>query len=398
MCLPKTWCSSYWATKGSSVFSDLSAIESTLRKAQAPEDVFGTLTGDTPTARAHSLKQAWHKLTQVTHPDRYADNLSSAALAQRLFVALGEWHQKAEAKIQAGTYGDGKPHVEPPKPAPHTPVSITVGKRTYIVGAPIAEGDIATIYGCTYSNGSEHRAVLKTPRSSADNDLMEVEQKTLTKIWPPGTKNDGDYRLLPRLVDSFMLKGKGSPRRVNVLSRHDAYYSLLEVAREYPQGIDFRDAVWMFKRTLAVLGFVHKMGIYHGAVLPPHVLVHPSHHGAKLIDWCYSVVGSGKVRAIVSAYKSWYPPEVIAKKPIVVGTDIFMLAKCMVHLLGGDVSTNQFPEKVPRQVQAFLQGCLLAAPTKRPDDAWGLHEEFNELLGRIVGPPKYRPFAMPARA
>jgi hypothetical protein len=53
------------------------------------------------------------------------------------------------------------------------------------------------------------------------------------------------------------------------------------------------------------------------------------------------------------------------------------------------------PSAVPRLVQAFLCGCLLPAPARRPQDAWALHDEFGDLLERLVGKPKFRPFAMP---
>ena len=382
------------------MMSDLEAIDRVLAKAHCPEDVFGELSGDTPKERSHALTLAWRKLTQVTHPDKYTGNPAAGAQGERIFILLNEWKRRADAKVAAGSYGDSKPHVEPAKPVEHHPVSVTVGKRVYTVGIPLFTGDLATIYACSWADDPNDRrqAVFKLARSAADNDLMEAEQKALATIWPKGSDSTGDRRLITEPYDSFMLKGTKGARRVNVLKRHDAYYSLAEVLATYADGIDFRDMVWMFKRALAALGFVHKLGVIHGAILPPHILIHPMHHGAKLVDWCYSVIGKGRVRAMVSSHKPYYAPEVLAKQPASEATDIYMLAKCAVALLGGEVASNRMPDKVPRQVQAFLQGCLLANPSKRPNDAWGLHEELNDLLERLVGPPKYRPFFMPARA
>jgi serine/threonine protein kinase len=371
------------------MLSDLKAIELVLSKAVAPEDVFGPLEGST-TERQHHLQAAWRKLTQVTHPDKYTGDPTAAAIAKTVFISLNEWRTSAEAKITSGTYGNGKPHVEPPKPLSHDPVTVTVSKRSYVVTSPIFTGDIATLYGCSYSEvGKDHHRVFKVARSAADNDLMEAEQRALAKLWAGGAENVGDRRLLPRFTDSFVLRNSGPARRVNVLSRHDDYYSLAEVMHVYPNGIDFRDAVWMFKRGLAVLGFVHQQGLIHGAILPAHILIHPVHHGAKLVDWCYSVSGKGHVRAVVTSHKSYYPQEVLSKKPVSPATDIYMLAKCITQLLD---------KNAPKQVQSFLQGCTLAAQAKRPDDAWGVHQEFKELIERLIGPAKYRPFTMPARA
>jgi hypothetical protein len=67
----------------------------------------------------------------------------------------------------------------------------------------------------------------------------------------------------------------------------------------------------------------------------------------------------------------------------------------VVMLLGGDPGTLRMPDAVPGKIQAFLIGCALNAPHARPNDAWELHKEFDELMYRLVGKRKYRPFAMP---
>ena len=62
-------------------------------------------------------------------------------------------------------------------------------------------------------------------------------------------------------------------------------------------GVDPRDAAWMWRRLLVALGFAHRAGVLHGAVLPEHVLIHPGEHGLVLVDWCYSVPGCHPGRA-----------------------------------------------------------------------------------------------------
>jgi len=49
-------------------------------------------------------------------------------------------------------------------------------------------------------------------------------------------------------------------------------------------------------------------------------------------------------------------------------------------------------------VRNFLRSCLLTSPARRPDDAWDLHDELDEVLRRLVGRPTYRPLAMPGMA
>jgi hypothetical protein len=50
----------------------------------------------------------------------------------------------------------------------------------------------------------------------------------------------------------------------------------------------------------------------------------------------------------------------------------------------------------PAPVAALARGCMLASPRGRPQDAWQLLGELDDLLGRLYGPRKFRPFAIPA--
>ncbi len=194
------------------------------------------------------------------------------------------------------------------------------------------------------------------------------------------------------------------------------YRGLDEVLKVYPKGLDFRDMIWIYKRMLVGVGFAHTQGYIHGALVPPHIMVDPIGHGAKLIDWCYAVntkapppdpvplgwghlkpapVPPGRVKAIVSAYKSFYAPEILRKEPVSPATDIYMLTKCAIALLGGDVEKGTVPKTVPSVLSGFLTSCIVPAPARRPQDAWELHKELDELLLKLVGKPSYRRLAMP---
>ncbi len=161
---------------------------------------------------------------------------------------------------------------------------------------------------------------------------------------------------------------------------------------------------WMWRRLLFVLGYVHRRGIVHGAVLPAHVMILPAQHGLVLVDWCYSSIasddsnGNPPIKAIVEAYRGWYPEEVLKKQVPGPATDIAMATRCVVQLMGGDPLTGNLPDRVPVPFRAFFKGCLAVRQAARPDDAWGLLHEFDELLEHL-GPPyfprRFRPFTMP---
>ena len=54
--------------------------------------------------------------------------------------------------------------------------------------------------------------------------------------------------------------------------------------------------------------------------------------------------------------------------------------------------------RAPAPLRAFLRGCTLPNPAARPQDAWSLLAELDDLLDRLYGPRAFRPFTMPATA
>jgi Protein kinase domain len=387
------------------MLSDLMAIESVLARARCPEDVFGALPSGAD--KLVWLKKAYHRIAIVVHPDKYNKQPEESQLAAEVFGKLTDWRARAEIKIKQGTYGDSKPY-DPPLARPKMNAQIIqTPKRKYIVTDLIAEGDLADVYRCTYEEDSkENQAAFKIAQSADDNDLMENEARVLGTVYAKKQKEERFYRYLPKPLDSFALRpenrasGREPPRRVNVIQLADGFVPLSAVMTAYPKGLDYRDVIWIFKRNLACLWYVHRQKlVVHGAVLPAHLLVHPIGHGAKIVDWCYAVEdwpnGTERVKAISKTHRAYYAPEILAKKPVTPQTDIYMLGKVMVALLGGDVASGHIPDAVPKQIRAFISSLIIENQSRRPDDAGKLHEEFDVLLASVVGKQKYRPLEMP---
>jgi len=375
---------------------DLKAAAESIRRAKCVEDVFGELTGSTEEQRTQ-LAVLYKRLAVVLHPDRYPDR-SEQVLANEVFQKLNSARSEAERKVDQGIYGDRRPTGATPAPSSE-PTTVTVRGHKYELDQPFASGDIADLY---LTSQDRRQLVLKVARGSQDNDLMQSEASILKSLYPSTAKDERYYRYLVRLEDSFLLRGsRGSDRRVNVLPYLGGYVTLQQVMDAYPDGLDFRDVAWMAKRLLAALGFVHREGFLHGCLNPSHILVHPIGHGAKLVDWCYAVAqptALDRVKAMSPRYSDYCAPEVLQKLPLCPGTDLYSAAACLVALLGGNPATGALPECVPEPVRNFLRSCLLTSPVRRPDDAWDLHDELDEVLRRLVGRPTYRPLAMPGMA
>jgi len=257
---------------------------------------------------------------------------------------------------------------------------------------PASKVEHPTAWDRLMADETEVEAVLKVVQRASDNDLLANEVRILNHLFPPEAEQEKFLRYLPHLMDSFF----DGARHAIVLARIEGYVSLADILKSYPEGIDYRDFAWMFRRMLEGIGYVHQRGVVHAALVPSHILVHPTDHGAKLIDWSYAVQAKETVKAVVGQWRPYYAPEILHKIPPRPSSDLYMLAKCAVALLGGNPADNSFPDKVPDSVQAFFRGCLMRNPAQRPSDAWKLYDEFAEVLHKLVGRPRYRPFEMPA--
>jgi hypothetical protein len=302
-----------------------------IEAARAPGDLFG-----------RDAARRYRRLAQLTHPDAHPGEVR-AALAFAKLAALWQRHQ------------DGS-------------------------GPLVARGDIANLY-------ATRQGLLKIARENADNDLMRREAAALTRL---RDQVEAPFRAyFPQLVQAQRRQDprSGLQRRANVIGRLAGFRTLAEVRSAFPRGLDPRDAAWMWRRLLVAVGAAHRAGLIHGAVLPEHVMIHPIEHGLVLVDWCYSgQAPDGRVLALVKRYLPWYPPEVITDHRAGPDLDIWLATRCMTELMGGSL---------PAPMASFARGCQLPSPRRRPSDAWQLLAELDDLLERLYGPRRFRPFVMP---
>ena len=107
---------------------------------------------------------------------------------------------------------------------------------------------------------------------------------------------------------------------------------------------------------------------------------------------------SRPIAAISTAYQGWYPVEVWHKQSPTPATDLFLAARCMVGLLGGEPLTGALPAAVPPRLRLFLAGVLRPHPAQRPGSADALLAEFDDLLTTLYGRRRYQPLAVPRKA
>ncbi len=336
----------------------LSELATLLDRATAVSEIFGNdATGE------------YRRLAKLCHPDLFSLE-SERAAAHRTFVRLTAWFEQAKAAA--------------------IPQVLSSSLRPYTLLRRIAVGDLADVF-LAVSDRTQY--VLKICRPIKGNPLLVAEQRCLKML----ARRSGDRRYreyFPNSVDSFVAKDEFDGRQVNVFVRREGFTTLESIRQRYPTGIDARHLTWLFKRMLTVAGFAHECGVVHGAILPPHVLVHAENHGLQLVDWIHAVRAGQRLSFVPGGFHDWYPPEVLNKEPAVSATDIFLAAKCLIYAAGGDPVAERWPDSVPSAMRQFVNTCLYASPRMRPQNAWQLHEEFDELLRRLFGSPKYHRLVM----
>jgi hypothetical protein len=299
----------------------------------------------------------YREFARILHPDTTEASGKSKDRAVRAFEKLTELYNKLNSKNS---------------PSP----SLKISKWT--ITESMCKGDIADLHYAVAPDGS--KVIFKITRSESDNDLMEAEYVNLGILGKShGISNFGKY--LPRALESLEASG----RRANVFSPAEGH-PLAQILSLFPAGLDFRHIVWMGNRALNALGFIHKSGVVHGAILPEHLIYGPVSHGLTIIDWCYSITAESKqhIPARVINSKNLYPAEVGRKSPAIPQTDIYMLA-----------ATLKSAGKIPKRFIPFFDHCLAASPRSRPEDAWVLADRWTTLAAQEYGPPAYLPLNIP---
>lgn len=345
--------------------TELALIAVKLEAVQCPEDVFG--------ANIDGVKNTFRHILRVVHPDFNG----GAALAHAVTERLNQLKKVADERVQAGTYGKKLPLLE----------YETIEIEQYSVRRKPSVGDVADIY-----TSANH--VLKIARSVDDNDLIRAERKTLTVLNKTVTM---PVRAgFPTLVRDFQL-GK---REVNVLEKLPKGFVSVESVRRHT-ALDLRALIWIFKRILSMLGWVHHCGFVHGGVLPQHVWVYPDNDGTKtnphpykhtvrLLGWCSSVEYAQRTRLStwVPAWKAHYPPELLLKRALVPASDIYMAAALIGYLYGQ-------PLNLPDPLKTVLLRCTEPDLARRYKSVDQVFQVWVQAAEKVYGPPKWVDFNIP---
>ena len=281
------------------------------------------------------------------------------------------------------------------------PIDIRTPKHVYRVLDRIAYGDLANVYRCRFPvNAREVEGIIKIARDWRTNQPLRNEARVLDQLHAA----DRELRFAPFLPGveesfSYCQDTPSEARQATVLRLHgsirsvDELYTLEEVRRCYPHGVDARDMAWIWRRLLTIVGFAHANHMVHGAVLPPHVVIEPREHKLLLVDWSNAVRRGEPLQTIAGSYRPWYAAGVARPgRSATALLDVSLAARCMIDLVGGEAIHLRFPREFPPALVAYFNRCFTGAV-----DAWRLLDDFDRLIEALWGKRQFRVLEMPAK-
>jgi len=279
------------------------------------------------------------------------------------------------------------------------PAWVSLGDRHWAIGELIAHGALADVYAGRRARWPTELVLLKILREGQEAARFDHEWnalQTLQKSEAPGA--DTFTTLIPQpILHGDLTGGTFAGRRASIFRWASGFQHTFEdVLRVYPQGIPPRASIWVWRRILEVLSFLHASGMAHGAVLPAHLLVQENEHGVRLVGYGYAGRIGEKMPAPPPGTQAFYSQPARPWATLTAQLDLVMSARCLVAILGGNPATAALPEAVPPQLAGLVQQVALSKPGRAVDqDAWAIREELGAIASAVYGPPQFMPIVMP---
>jgi serine/threonine protein kinase len=278
---------------------------------------------------------------------------------------------------------------------------LSIGDSHWAPGRLLAQGEISEVYEAKRARWPTERVVLKILRNRSDLSAFDHEWDVLAELQRSGAR--GADAFIPRLpqpvVHGEVEAGVWTGSRAMVLRwAHGFDHSLEDVMRAHPTGIEARASVWVWRRTLETLSFIHASGVVHGAVIPPHLIVQEGDHGVRLVGFGHAGRAGQGLRARAKGFDGYYPAALAPSARLLPAADLAMSARSMAALLGGDPATGVVPGSVPAALGSVIrQVATLDTMAPLDVDAWSLRERLGTLAAETFGPPAFCPIPMPRR-
>jgi serine/threonine protein kinase len=171
---------------------------------------------------------------------------------------------------------------------------IECGGGSYHLMQQLGSGEISQVYLAQRLGPMPFLATVKLSSAPTAAAHYAREAQVLRELQSAEAGSASAYCLqhLPVVVAQGMLQGDGTRHALIMRHPNGFWGSLAALNQRYPNGLDPRHAVWIWRRLLDVLQYIHAQGWSHGDIRPEHGLVHPGNHGVRVIGWASAKKGA----------------------------------------------------------------------------------------------------------
>ena len=254
---------------------------------------------------------------------------------------------------------------------------VAVGDRRYAVMGTLGAGATSQVLLARRRHPFAERVTLKISHAEGRSNRLQREAEVLAALQTLTTPGAAYFsQRLPQVVHFGLTQNGGEPdRQALVLRAPTGYWGDLAAAAATQGGlIDPRHIVWIWRRVLELLAWLHDNGWTHGGITPAHLLVHAPHHGVQLIGWADARRGGQPAR------------------------DLRQLAWSLRALLGNTPDDDDRAPRLPASVPAPL-AALLTASSEDPafntrHGAADLQNLLSQAALEAFGPPRFLPLSL----
>lgn len=272
------------------------------------------------------------------------------------------------------------------------------GGRRYVLLGRLARGVSSDVFLARRDHRLGEQVVIKMLRAREDRDRLAHEYDVLQALQRATQRGSEHFtRLMPQPIahgeGRLGLHGHEGPRVVTVLGFASGFvHTFRDVRAVYPSGVPATAAVWLWKRVLETLAWMHEVGFVHGAILPEHLLVHARDHGVRLVGLSSATAPGRPLSAFPREAEAFYSKATWDGGAASASLDLTMSARSLLFAVGAD--DGRVPSASPAPLAALLQS-VAADDAGGRRDAWALVAELDAAAREAFGPPRYVPFAMP---
>lgn len=215
--------------------------------------------------------------------------------------------------------------------------------------------------------------LLKTTNDPTQAQKLSVESQNLQKIHQQTSQLSGHYsRMIPALVDFGVASDQGTELTALAMTCiAGAWGSLSHVVAHQASGVEARHMVWMWRRLLDILAYLHDLGWSYGAITPDTVWVNPQDHGLFLMDWSSAKQASDDAARCV---------------------DLMRSAELMRVVLSGAHEQSWTALNAPKQLVHLLQQVSQEADFCQRHGARGIDALLQQVALDAFGPPRFIEF------